>query len=675
MATCTLPGLEDLLGKLGIHDPILAGPSVDVLTRPCDIYRAHLAVTTSKILDCDIAVPYEAISNSNSKDNGDLSLVLPKLGLDAARADDIIHGSLLKVSWVPRQTHTLSLSPIGRFLVTDDQLSQFKSALFPLPVADAVHLRFFFSVRTLPQLILSYVHDRGEDYGRDPKIGLLPLPADDDSPASSTESDRARKKRVVIDFSSPNLASEFTASHLRSTILGAQLASLYECMGWEVVRLTYLGDWGKDLGLLAVGWDRFGSQDAFDRDPMGHLLEVYGKINELFNEEKGARTKVREEGGDTAAVESRGIYAERDAFFKRMEDGEAEAVDLWKRIRAASIDYYKETYARLGIEFDVFSGESQVKPSTVEEVESILKEREIYESSDNSWIIDYSKHGPRSLGVSVLRGRTGTSSYLLRDIAAVIDRHDEFAFDKMIYVVAWEQDIHFQKVFQALRYMGKEELADKLEHVGFGRVSGMSPQLGKVHLLGDILNQSINATRDFIGIDQEHHGHIENNEHSATVLGISALVAQDASNRRATSYKFNTKKMISLDNGTGPHLQSAYAKLSAKIDEASLGEKSLEDIDYSHLQEEPWTDVLRLMAQYPDITATAFKHHEPSLILGYLNRLIEEITNNCFCEDDEEGPEPGEPEPPEAILAQAFLYKYARQVLRNGMLLLSLPLL
>ncbi|KAI3325664.1 arginyl-tRNA synthetase [Xylariaceae sp. AK1471] len=637
MATCTVAGLEDLLGRLGLHDPIPASLSADVLTRPCDIYRAHLADITAKILDSDIAIPLEAISSSNTKDNGDLSLVLPKLGLDTARADEFIHGSLLK----------------------------FKSALFPLPVADAVHLRFFFSLRTLPQLILSYIHDRADDYGRDLKLGL----------GGSSTSRNGARKRVVIDFSSPNLASEFTPSHLRSTIIGAQLANLYECMGWETVRLNYLGDWGKDLGLLAVGWDRFGSQEAFERDPMGHLLEVYDKINELFKGEKETRTKVREEGGDTAAVESQGIYAERDAFFKRMEDGEAEAIDLWKRIHAASIDYYRETYARLGIKFDTFSGESQVKPSTVEDVENTLKDKGIYECSDNSWIIDYSKHGPKSLGVSVLRGRTGTSSYLLRDVAAAIDRHNEFSFDKMVYVVASEQDVHFQKVFQALRYMGNEELADKLEHVGFGKVSGMSPQLGKVHLLGDILNQSINATRDVIGIDQEHHGHIENTEESATLLGISALIAQDASNRRTTSYKFNTKKMISLEGGTGPHLQSVYAKLGAKIEEANLGEMSLENIDYSHLQEEPWTDVLRLMAQYPDITVAAFKHHEPSLILGYLNRLMDEIVNDCLCEDDEEGSEPEDPEPPEAILAQAFLYKYARQVLKNGMLLLGFPLL
>ncbi|KAI0160106.1 arginyl-tRNA synthetase [Xylariaceae sp. FL1272] len=639
MSTLSITGLEGLLAGFDLHESMTTIPTTSVLIRPSDIYRTHLAEITTRILGCDLNVAYEAISSSNTKDNGDLAIVLPKLGLGADKAQQVIR----------------------------DSLRSFKSALFSLPLVDAVHLRFFFSLHTLPQLTLTYIHDRLDAYGSDAGNGLQDV-------SSSTQ--RTHKK-IVIDFSSPNLAAEFTPAHLRSTIIGAQLANLYECMGWDVVRLNYLGDWGKDVGLLAVGWERFGSQEAFDQDPMGHLLEVHDKINGLFKAERETRMKVREEKGDTAAIESQGIYAERDAFFKRMEDGEAEAVDLWKRIHTANVDYFKATYARLGITFDEISGESQVKPATVEEVERILKEKKVYECSEDSWIIDYSKHGPRSLGVSVLRGRTGTSSYLLRDIAAAIGRHDAYDFDKMIYVVAQDQDVHFQKVFQSLRYMGRDDLANKLEHVGFGKVSGMSAQLGKVHLLGDILNQSINATRDALGTDQEHRGHVANNEESAVAFGISALIAQDAANRRATSYKFNTKKMMSLEGGTGPHLQLAFARLSAQVRDANLDETSFENLDFTSIQEEPWSDVLRLMVQYPDVVATAFKNHEPSVILDYLVRLTNEIVNECLYEDEEKDEEEGSsgPEPPEAILAQGFLYKYALQVLKNGMLLLSLPLI
>lgn len=510
-------------------------------------------------------------------------------------------------------------------------------------------------------------------YGRDLSLGLDNASASDATP-----------RKVLVEFSSPNLASEFTPGHFRSTILGAQIANLHEGMGWDVVRLNYLGDWGKELGLLAVGWGRFGREEAFEENPMSHLLEVYEKISELFRPEKEASKKARDEGQDTAAIESQGIYAERDAFFRRMEDGEPEAIALWKRIRDASIDYYANAYARLNIKFDEFSGESQVSPESIEKVESTLKHKGVYEESGGSWIVDFSKHGPKSLGVSVLRGRTGSTSYLLRDIAAVLDRDKKYSFDKMIYVVTADQDAHFNKVIQAVRYMGRDDLADKLEHVNFAKTQGPpSPQLGKVHLLGDILDQSVGSVQDILGMEQEKPTWMENTTAVASTLGITALVAQDALYRRATGYSLKTKNLGSFTGDTGPSLQTSYALLSAKIYDSDLGETALEDIDLKYLQEDPWTEVIRLMAQYPDITLAAYKTHEPSMVLAYLLRLTEELAN-CLDEDGDDdddgeaeaaqeatGPKPTDAEPPEASLAQAMLYKLARQVLDNGMAILG----
>lgn len=549
---------------------------------------------------------------------------------------------------------------------------QFTSTpLFQLPIPDAVHLRFIFSTATLPRLVLPYIDDRGDKFGLDSLSGYDNAPSSDITP-----------RKVLVEFSSPNLASEFSPAHFRSTILGAQIANIHEAMGWDVVRLNYLGDWGKELGLLAVGWGRFGSEEAFGKNPMEHLLEVYEKISELFRPEREASKKARDEGQDTAAIESQGIYAERDAFFKKMEEGEPDAIDLWKRIRDASIDYYASAYARLNIRFDEFSGESQVSQDSIEEVESILKEKGIYEESGGSWIVDFSKHGPRSLGVSVLRGRTGSTSYLLRDLAAILDRDKKYSFDKMIYVVTADQDAHFNKVLQAVRYMGRDDLADKLEHVNFAKTQGLSPQLGKVHLLGDILDQSISAIQDTLGAEQDKPLPINNTEAAANTLGITALIAQDGLHKRSTGYSFNTKSLCSFTGETGPSLQACYAGLSAKINESDLGQTTLADIDLQYLQEDPWAEVIRLMAQYPDITLTAYKTHEPSMVLAYLFRLSEELAN-CLDDDgddDEEGeatdeptePVPTDADPPEAILAQAMLYKIARQVLQNGMTLLGI---
>ncbi|KAI0127837.1 arginyl-tRNA synthetase [Xylariales sp. AK1849] len=641
MATLNLLGLEGSLGKLGLETPIPDCAQAEVLVKPIDIYRSYLADRVSKLLECDAALAYEAIQNANTKDNGDLALVLAKLRLKNTKPKEAANEALPKFTSTP---------------------------LFTLPFPDGVHLRFLFSSRTLPQLLLPYINDRGPDYGRDPSHGRR------DPPSAESAC-----KKVVVEFSSPNLASEFNAAHLRSTIIGMQISQMYAEMGWDVVRLNYLGDWGKQLGLLAAGWQRFGSEEALQENPMGHLLEVFEKIEELFRPEQEASRKARDEGHDTAAIESQGIYAERDAFFKRMEDSDPEALGLWKRFRDVSIDYYTKTYARLNVVFDEYSGESQVNPESITEVESLLKEKGIYEESEGSWIIDFKKHGPKNLGTAVVRGRTGSTTYLLRDVAAVLDREKSFSFDKMVYVVTSEQESHFHRVLQMLEFIGRSDLAAKLQHVAFGKVQGMSAQLGKVHLLGDILDQASNAMQDVLGTDQEHHSHIENTDVSAYQLGITALIAQDGLSRRATGYTFNTGKLASFEGETGPYIQESYGKLCAVLTGSELQEDSLATTDYSYLQEEPWSDVLRVIAQYPDVTSAAFKAHEPSLILNYLFRLVEEVSNCLDDDDDEDEGEEGEasgtpvePEPPEAVLAYATLYRAARQVLKNGMAVLGL---
>ncbi|KAI1758667.1 arginyl-tRNA synthetase [Hypoxylon sp. FL1150] len=632
MTACMIDGLEALLSNFGVNVPIPVFAQSDILRRPIDIYRNYLADTASKVLNCDSVLAYEAIQSANIKDNSDLTLVLPKLKWRSDKPKDLAREAFIKFASTP---------------------------LFQLPIPDGVHLRFIFSTLTLPQLILTYISNRSEQYGRGSLSDSQPTP-----------------KKAIIEFSSPNLATEFNTGHLRSTVIGAQIANLYECAGWDVVRMNFLGDWGKEIGLLGIGWSKFGSEEAFQENPMRHLYEVYRTISENFMPEKEASRKARDAGRDTAEIEQQGIFAERDGFSKRMEDGEPEEIGFWKRIRDANITYYIREYERLSIRFDEFSGESQVNPESIAEVESILKEKGIYEESDGSWIIDYSKHGPKSLGVSVLRGRTGSTSYLLRDIAAVLDRNKKHAFDKMIYVVGSEQDVHFQKIFQALRYMGQEDLAAKLEHVSFGKAQGLSQQIGEVHLLGEIIDGSIRDAREVLESDEMDHHEISKTDESAKALGITALIAQFCGlSKRASSLTFNSKTLVSFDGETGPNLQLCYSRLCAKIKESDSDKVVLANVDYTHLQDDPWTEVIRLLAQYPDVADAAYKSHEPSMILTYLFRLVEEV-RNCledYDEDDKDAPmKTAFEEPPEAILAQTVLYKHTRQVFDNAMALLGI---
>jgi arginyl-tRNA synthetase len=231
----------------------------------------------------------------------------------------------------------------------------------------------------LPRLLFPYIDDRKTSYGQDITFGLHDPP-----------SLEGARKKLVIEFSSPNIASEFQGKHLRSTIIGAYIANLYETMGWEVTKVNYLGDWGKPLGLLGVGWEKFGSEEQFQADPAGHLLVVNNKINDLFAPEQLASKKARDEGKDSAEIEAQGLFKERNTFFKRMEDGDEEAMAFWRRVRDVNIESYTKLYARLNVSFDEYSGESQVNPSTMAEVEEILKTKGLCEESEGAWYVSQS---------------------------------------------------------------------------------------------------------------------------------------------------------------------------------------------------------------------------------------------------------------------------------------------
>ncbi|KAK3297742.1 uncharacterized protein B0H64DRAFT_441177 [Chaetomium fimeti] len=564
----------------------------------------------------------EKLGRTSTPSKGDLVLVVPRLRIKGVKPNEL----------------AIELS------------SKFPTLLLvnpPLPQDS--YLQFFYSPKTLPRLILPFIHERKELYGRTTAPGP--------------------KKKAIVEFSSPNIAKEFHAGHLRSTIIGAFIANLYESSGWDVVRINYLGDWGKQFGLLAVGWEKYGSEELLKTQPLKHLLDVYVKIYADFEPEKAASKQARDEGRDTAEIESRGLFAARNAFFKRMEDGEPEALALWKRFRDISIERYIDIYARLGINFDVYAGESQVDPATVAEVESILKERGVYEEGQGSWMIDFAKHGAKHLGTPILRGRTGTTTYLLRDVAAILDRAKQYSFDEMIYVVSSEQDLYFQRVFKTVELMGYPDLAAKLKHVNFGKVMGMSSRLGKVQLLSDILDNCGSAMHDVMRTNAVKYAQVEDPDAVADTIGITAVMVQDMSGKRINNYPFDINRMTSFEGDTGPYLQYCHARLSSISRKAKLAgiDPAEGDIDYSYLEDDHSAALLRTMGQYPDVIGLAFKNLEPWTILTYLFRLAHQLSSSYDVLQVV-----GAPEGPGAALARAALYENARQVLGNGMQLLGI---
>lgn len=373
-------------------------------------------------------------------------------------------------------------------------------------------------------------------------------------------------------------------------------------------------------------------------------------------------------------------------YLKRLEECNLDAVSLWRRFRTLSIERYKKSYARLNVCFDEYAGESQVRAESIGEIERVLIDRKIARNYDGALAVNFEKHAAEWLGIAILRNRNGTTSYLLRDIGAAIERYKKHRFDKMIYVVMGEQNAHLQRLIKILSLMGRPyaQLARKMQYVTFGEVSGMSSHHGTVRFLDDILDVCNTSMREVMRRNPQKYAQILNTEEIAEQLFISAVMVQDMSGKRINSCPFDLARMTSFQGDTGPYLQYAYARLCSLVRKTSFTHQQLSTADLSLLSETHAITLLRILAQYPDTVAHTLKTLEPSTILKYLFRLARHLSSsydvlsvtdgdNHGGEDmgDEKQKEEGR-SGREKALARAALYAGARQVLGNGMRLLGL---
>lgn len=343
-------------------------------------------------------------------------------------------------------------------------------------------------------------------------------------------------KRIVIEFSSPNIAKPFHAGHLRSTIIGGFLSNLYEGAGWDVIRVNYLGDWGKQYGLLALGFEKYGDEKALEIDPINHLYEIYVSINKDLTAEKEEIKELEAAGKDASHIKNEGLDEQARRYFKAMTDGEEKALAQWARFRNLSITRYKETYARLNIHFDDYSGESQVKQERMDFAAQKMAEMGVSEESEGAVIVDFTKHVPGKAGKSlerpIIKKKDGTALYLTRDISEMMQREEKYHFDQMIYVVASQQDLHLKQLFKIIELMGYPELAAKCQHINFGLVLGMSTRKGTVKFLDDILRDVGEKMHEVMQKNETKYEQVEDPLATADVLGISSVMVQDMSGKR-----------------------------------------------------------------------------------------------------------------------------------------------
>lgn len=504
--TQSVDDLAATLKGIGLNE-VPRQPNAYPEINPVDIYRSHITQLLQPISGVDAKIIYPALQWTAKLDQGDLVLPINALRLKGKKADEVAKELAEKFP---------------------------ESPLVQKPQVDGAYLRFYYQPQPLSKLLIPSILRNGQSFGFNTNLGLRD-PADP----------KSGRKKVICEFSSPNIAKPFHVGHLRSTIIGGFLSNLYAAAGWEVIRMNYLGDWGKQYGILAIGYERFGSEEALLADPINHLFDVYVKVNNVAREEEEAWKPLEEEikalqtkAEDTTEqmvklqkMKDEGIDEQARKYFKRMVDGDPDALAIWKRFRDLSIERYKQTYARLNIRYDEYSGESMVKEESMDEAAQIMQEKGVSENSEGAVIVDLTKYS-KKLGKAIVKKKDGTSLYLTRDIGEMWQRHEKYGFDKMIYIVASQQDLHLAQLFQIVKAMGREEVASKCLHINFGMVLGMSTRKGTVKFLDDILADVAEKMHDVMRGNEDKYKQVADPVKTADILGISAVMVQDMTGKR-----------------------------------------------------------------------------------------------------------------------------------------------
>ena len=412
-----------------------------------------------------------------------------------------------------------------------------------------------------------------------------------------------KRKKIVVEFSSPNIAKPFGIGHLRSTIIGNAIANLCEFQGFNPVKINYLGDWGTQFGKLMYGYKKFGNEKKLHADPMKHLLEIYVKIskNKIYDD------KARE-------------------WFRKLEQGDMEAKMLWKLFREFSLADFKKTYKVLGIEFDEYSGESKYSRK-MKNVIKDLEEKKLLTNSKGAKIVDLEKE---NLGVCLIEKTDGSTLYATRDLAAAIERYKKHNFEKMVYEVGQEQTLHFRQLFKVLDLMGYK-WAKNCIHIPHGLYldkngKKFSTRKGKTVFIKDILEETVSlAEREIKKRDSKLSK--TKLRKRALQIAIAAIFYGDLKNNRHSDIIFDLKKFISFEGDTGPYIQYSYARASSILKKTKNKDKfKVHDLEPKELE------LVKKLAQFPEIALNAYNNLAPSVIANYsyqLAQIFNEFYHAC----------------------------------------------
>ncbi|WPQ68670.1 arginine--tRNA ligase [Weissella paramesenteroides] len=396
---------------------------------------------------------------------------------------------------------------------------------------------------------------------------------------------------ITIDMSSPNIAKPMSMGHLRSTVIGNSLAEIAKANGYQPIKINHLGDWGTQFGKLMSAYKRWGSEEEVKADPINTLVKYYVR----FHKEAETQPELNDEGR---------------AWFKKLEDGDEEAHELWSWFREESLKEFMELYNDLDIDFDSFNGEAFYNDK-MDAVIDTLKEKHLLVESQGAQVVDLEDEG---LNVAMIQRTDGATLYMTRDLAAAIFRKNNYNFVKSLYVVGGEQREHFMQMKAVLKKMGYE-WSDDIEHIPFGMITvdgkKLSTRSGRIILLKDVLADSVKlATAQIV----EKNPNLANKEVVAHEVGTGAVVFHDLMNERLGNFDFKLEEVVRFEGDTGPYVQYTNARAQSILRKAGKPELDLNNLSID--DEQVW-ETEKLVASFNDIVRRAWRDREPSVIAKY----------------------------------------------------------
>ena len=437
------------------------------------------------------------------------------------------------------------------------------------------YLNFFLNPKAVIDTVFKEIDKKKEDYG---------------------SSNIGNGKNVIVEYSSPNIAKPFHIGHLRTTLIGNSLYRIYKFLGYNTTGINHLGDYGTQFGKMIEAYKMWKDEYDLSIDPINKMVDMYVRINDLCKKDESVLEKCREN-------------------FRLLESGDEYCTKLWNKFKDLSMVEFNKIYDLLDVKFDSYNGEA-FYADKMNDVIQKLEEKGVVTESEGAKIVDLSDVGIET--PCIIQKANGSSIYATRDLAAIMYRAKTYDFDKCLYVVAYEQNLHFKQVFAVARYLVDEKYVKGLKHVSFGMVSlptgKMSTRLGNVVKIEDLLNETIEKAKEII---EEKNPELEDKENVAKKVGIGAIIFNTLSTSNIKDQVFDWNTALNFNGETGPYLQYMYVRTNSVLEKVGKI-PNLNEIDTSVLNDEPSIKLVKELYEFNSIIEQAADKNEPYIISKYL---------------------------------------------------------